>query len=131
MTRTALIATLLCSVALPAMAENWVKSYGNETATEWVDMDSLKRTESKVVASLRRDYIDGGSRRVDDTSGKSFVFTRSVTVVTIDCDSGQRSIDTLWHVSKDGKQRSETKTYPMSSSNSPWDEAVRKIACKT
>jgi hypothetical protein len=130
MTRNILIAALLCSIALPATAENWVKSYGNEAATEWVDMDSLKRTDSKVVASLRRDYIDGGSRRTDDTSGKSFVFTRSVSVVTFDCNSDQRSIDTLWHVSKDGKQRSETKTYPISSSNSPWDEAARKTACK-
>ena len=121
---------LLLVFAAGAHAENWVKTYANDIAVEYVDTDSIRKTDTAVSASFKRDYLDGVERRAEVAPGKFFVFARSRSVVSFECAGNRHVIDQVWEVSADGKIRSPARTYPPSQNNETWDAAAKRALCR-
>jgi hypothetical protein len=124
------IVTVLGLAATSAHAENWVKTYANEIAVEYVDTDSIKRNGANATASFKRDYTDHVKRFSQDAAGDMFSFVQSRSVMTFDCSGDKRSIDQLVEVSADGKTQSAVKSYAMSQNNGTWDAAAKEAVCK-
>jgi hypothetical protein len=113
-----------------AHAETWIKTFGNEIAVEYIDTDSIKKSDNKATANFKRDYIDKVTRKSQDKNGKYFAFTQSRTTMMYECNGNKRAIEQLWDVSADGKTVSETKSYPLGSNNDTWDKAAMAVICK-
>ncbi len=121
---------VFCLFSSVAHAEKWVKTYGNEMAVEYVDIDSVQISDSKATANFKRDYIDGVDRKSQDASNKFFSFVQSRSVMSFECAGNRHSYDQVWDVSADGKTRSVVKSYPMSQNNDTWDAAAKKAVCR-
>lgn len=126
------IALSLVMAAGAAHAEAWVKTYGNEVAVEYVDVDSIKKTDGKASASFKRTYLDVATnpRRNRDANGKTFQFTQSRSEKTYECQGNRHTIDRLWDVSADGQSTSEPQSYSSSGNNDTWDKAAKAAVCK-
>lgn len=124
----ALFALVLLSA--PAHTEEWVKTYSNELATEYVDVRSITREGSRARATFRRDYADPEIRKSFDEAGKSFPLARSMSVILYECEGDEKTIEKVWDLSSDGKTQSPVKSYPKSRNNDTWDAAAKKAVCQ-